>query len=57
MNESSCLCKNCKKRALGCHTDCNDYKKYQHGLDKLKEDKAKFFKRHGGRVNIYSHYC
>lgn len=57
MNESSCLCKNCKKRALGCHTDCNDYKKYQHSLDKMKEDKAKFFQRHGDRVNIYSHYC
>lgn len=31
-------CLNCKKRHLGCHSDCEDYKKYKEELEHIKKN-------------------
>lgn len=54
MNSSSCMCKNCPKRKLGCHSDCKDYKKFREKIQKMKDDKNEFFRKHGSIY--YTHY-
>lgn len=38
-----CKCKSCKKRYVGCHSNCKDYAEFRRGLDeinkKIKEEK------------------
>lgn len=52
-------CKNCKKRHIGCHADCKEYKEFKKDLEREKEKgkadkeyyshKNDLFKRSGGQ--------
>lgn len=53
MNNSSCMCKNCSKRKIGCHSNCKDYKKFRDEIQKEKDNKTEFLRKHG---SIYIHY-
>ena len=57
MNKASC--RDCKKRHIGCHADCKEYKEYKKKLEREKENrkadieyyshKNDVFKRSGGQ--------
>lgn len=34
---TSCACKGCQKRFVGCHASCEDYKKFKEGLKKQND--------------------
>lgn len=35
--EMTCKCKNCTDRYVGCHSTCEDYKKFQEENEKAKK--------------------
>jgi len=35
--KNDCKCKDCKRRKVGCHSTCVDYKRYRMELDKINK--------------------
>lgn len=49
-------CKECQKRCLGCHSNCDEYKEYRNNMDDIRERRFRhnqlendLYKTRGGR--------
>ena len=38
---SKCCCKGCENRVVGCHSTCEEYRKYKKHVDELREENRK----------------
>lgn len=39
LSNLNCKCKDCSKRAVGCHVACTDYKEFKEALKKFNDKK------------------
>lgn len=48
-------CKDCQNRYVGCHIECEKYKKFKEDLDiaKKREERRKLFARAKTKYNIF----
>ena len=48
-----CCCKGCENRVVGCHSNCEEYRKYKNVVDAEKEEERKQ-KEIDGILNCYN---
>lgn len=38
---NKCCCKGCENRVVGCHSTCEEYRKYEKHMEEVKEENRK----------------